>query len=154
MTDRVIFGCILVLAGVYVWATQQIPTLEIGDPLGPKAFPYLLTVGLLISAVMLLLEMIKAKQSGPDPTTAEEPADTTTYKIVAGVVVATGIYFVLFEPLGYAVATSLFLLVTTMYFNKGKMLMNVLTSVLYSFISYYAFTAWLGVNLPRGILPG
>ena len=60
----------------------------------------------------------------------------------------------LFEPLGYAVATSLFLLVTTMYFNKGKMLMNVLTSVLYSFISYYAFTAWLGVNLPRGILPG
>ena len=154
MTDRVIFGCILVLAGIYVWATQQIPTLEIGDPLGPKAFPYLLTIGLLISAVLLLLEMIKARKSGPGPTAAEEPADTTTYKIVAGVVVATGIYFVLFEPLGYAVATSLFLLVTTMYFNKGKMLMNVLTSVLYSFISYYAFTAWLGVNLPRGILPG
>ena len=154
MTDRVIFGCILVLAGVYVWATQQIPTLEIGDPLGPKAFPYLLTVGLLISAVMLLLEMIKAKKSGSDSAEADEPADTTTYKIVAGVVVATGIYFVLFEPLGYAIATSLFLLVTTMYFNKGRPLMNVLTSVLYSFISYYAFTAWLGVNLPRGILPG
>ncbi len=153
MTDRVIFVSILVLGGIYVWATQQIPTLEIGDPLGPKAFPYLLTIGLLISAVMLLLEMMKAKKSVPDPSEVEEPKDNSTAKIVAGVIVVTGIYFVLFEPLGYAIATSLFLLVTTMYFNKGKTLMNVLTSVLYSFISYYAFTAWLGVNLPRGILP-
>ena len=63
MTDRIIFVCILVLAGVYYWATTQIPTLEIGDPLGPKAFPYLLTIGLLISAAMLLGEMIKAKKA-------------------------------------------------------------------------------------------
>ena len=153
MTDRVIFVSILVLAGVYFWATQQIPTLEIGDPLGPKAFPYLLTIGLLISAVMLLLEMMKEKKNVA-AAAEEEAKDTSTVKIVAGVVIVTGIYFALFEPLGYAVATSLFLLATTLYFNKGKMLMNVLTSVLYSFISYYAFTAWLGVNLPRGILPG
>ena len=155
MTDRIIFLCILVLAGVYFWATRQIPTLEIGDPLGPKAFPHLLTVGLLLSAVMLLFEMIKAKKE-PGETkaaAASDPAEKSTFKVVAGVVVATGIYFALFEPLGYAISTALFLLVMTYYFNKGKTLMNVLTSVLYSFISYYVFTAWLGVNLPRGLLP-
>ena len=155
MTDRIIFVCILVLAGVYFWATRQIPTLEIGDPLGPKAFPHLLTVGLLISAVMLLLEMIKAKKEPAEEKPAEstETPEKSTVKIVAGSVVATAIYFALFEPLGYAIATSLFLLVTTMYFNKGKTLMNVLTAVLYSFISYYVFSTLLGVNLPRGILP-
>ena len=72
---------------------------------------------------------------------------------VAGVAVATGIYFVLFEPLGYAISTSLFMLVTTLYFNKGKTMTNVLTSVLYSFGSYYAFSKLLGVNLPAGLLP-
>jgi putative tricarboxylic transport membrane protein len=151
MTDRVIFVCILVLAGVYFWATRQIPTLEIGDPLGPKAFPHLLTIGLLITAAMLLGEIFRAKKSAP--VEKSETVGAPTYKVVAGVVVVTAVYFVLFEPLGYAIATSLFMLVMTWYFNKGKTLTNVLTSVLYSFLSYIAFTQWLGVNLPRGILP-
>ena len=158
MADRVIFVGILVLAGVYFWATSQIPTLEIGDPLGPKAFPRLLGGGLLVCAVMLLAEMLKARKSEPVESAAKpgEKENTSTYesyKIVAGVVVATAIYFALFEPLGYAISTSLFLLVMTHYFHKGKTLTNVLTSVLYGFISYYAFSVWLGVNLPRGLLP-
>ena len=153
MADRIIFVGILVLAGVYFWATSQIPTLEIGDPLGPKAFPRLLGGGLLIAAAMLLAEMIKARKTAPKVTAPEEKEDTSTYKIVAGVVVVTGIYFALFEPLGYAVSTMLFLLVMTAYFNKGKWWANVLTAVLYSFVSYYMFTKLLGVNLPRGIAP-
>ncbi|HTD91626.1 MAG TPA: tripartite tricarboxylate transporter TctB family protein [Burkholderiales bacterium] len=155
MADRIILVCILVLAAVYFWATSQIPTLEIGDPLGPKAFPRLLGGGLLITAVMLLLEMIKERKSAPASAEPEAKGttDTTSYKIIAGVIVATGIYFALFEPLGYAVATSLFLLVMTAYFNKGRWWTNVLTSVGYSFISYYMFTTLLGVNLPRGVAP-
>lgn len=153
MADRIIFVGILVLAGVYFWATSQIPTLEIGDPLGPKAFPRLLGVGLLISAAMLLAEMIKERKAAPEAKAPEEKEDASTYKIVAGVVVATGIYFALFEVLGYAVSTMLFLLAMTAYFNKGKWWTNVLTAVLYSFISYYVFSSLLGVNLPRGIAP-
>ena len=158
MADRIIFVCIVVLTGVYFWATTQIPTLEIGDPLGPKAFPRLLGAGMIIAAVMLLLEMLKARkarkaESKPAEPTAAEPRDFGSYKIVAGVAVATGIYFVLFEPLGYAVSTCLFLLVMTTYFNKGKRWTNGLTAVFYSFGSYYAFTSLLGVNLPRGIVP-
>ncbi len=155
MADRIIFAGILVLMGVYFWATTQIPTLEIGDPLGPKAFPRLLGGGLVIAAVMLLAEMIKNRKSehADAPANASEPSDWGAYKIVAGVAVVTGIYFALFEPLGYAVATSLFLLVMTNYFNKGKRWTNCLTSVSYSFVSYIAFTKWLGVNLPAGILP-
>lgn len=152
MTDRIVFVSILVLAGVYFWATSQIPTLEIGDPLGPKAFPRLLGVGLLISAAMLLAEILKARKSAP-AAESSEPQEASTYKIVAGVVVVTGIYFAVFEPLGYAISTSLFLLVMTFFFNKGKLWTNVLTSILYGFISYYIFTTALGVNLPRGILP-
>ena len=155
MADRIIFVCIVVLTGVYFWAASQIPTLEIGDPLGPKAFPRLLGGGMIIAAVMLLAEMIRdrKREAASAASNTVEPHDITSYKIIAGAVVVTGIYFVLFEPLGYAVATSLFLLVMTNYFNKGKRWTNSLTSVIYSFGSYYAFTKLLGVNLPSGILP-
>lgn len=155
MADRVIFVCILVLTGVYFWATSQIPTLEIGDPLGPKAFPRLLGAGMIIAAVMLLAEMIKARKAerASGEQKAAAPHDIASYKIVGGVAVVTGIYFMVFEPLGYAVSTALFLLIMTSYFNKGKWWTNGLTAVLYGFGSYYAFTSLLGVNLPRGIVP-
>lgn len=153
MADRIIFVSMIILTGVYFWATSQIPTLEIGDPLGPKAFPRLLGAGMIIAAVMLLFEMIKEHKAKAVKTEASAPYDMTSIKIIGGVTVVTAIYFFLFEPLGYAVSTGLFLLVTTNYFNKGKWWTNCLTAVLYGFGSYYAFTQLLGVNLPRGIAP-
>ena len=39
VTDRVILVCTVIIALVYLYATTLIPSLEIGDPLGPKAFP-------------------------------------------------------------------------------------------------------------------
>ena len=38
MADRVIFVCTLILAGVYFYATEKLPSLEIGDPLGTQGF--------------------------------------------------------------------------------------------------------------------
>ena len=59
MTDRIICAVMLVLAVVYFYATAQIPSLEIGDPLGPKAFPRLLGILLLVAVVMLFFETLK-----------------------------------------------------------------------------------------------
>lgn len=154
MTDRIIFVCTLLLAGVYFWATAQIPSLELGDPLGPKAFPRLLGVGLLVSAAMLLAEILRARKrekSTPAPATPWrwEPHQW----VVVAISVWTALYILAFEPLGFMLSTSIYLLVLTAYFNRGRWLMNVLTSVLFSVISYFAFTQLLGVTLTRGILP-
>ena len=48
--DRIIVVCTVVLALLYFYGTSLIPSLQIGDPLGPKAFPYLIGIGLLVSA--------------------------------------------------------------------------------------------------------
>lgn len=152
MTDRIIFVCTLLLAGVYFWATAQIPSLELGDPLGPKAFPRLLGVGLLISAAMLLAEILRDRkkvQAEPAPAWRWEPHQWVVVAISAW----TAIYILVFEPLGYMLSTAVYLLVLTAYFNRGRWLMNVLTSVLFAAISYFAFTKLLGVNLAPGILP-
>ena len=153
MTDRIIFVFILLLAAVYFYATAQIHAYEFGDPLGPKAFPRLLGVGLLITAALLFMEMWRARKTPPQNKEEQPAGDKRHLLVVGAVVVWTAIYFAVFVPLGYLISTSIYLLALTAYFNRGKWAANVLTSVLFCVISYLLFTKVLGVALPRGVLP-
>jgi len=152
MADRVIIACCILLALVYFYGTSQIPSLEIGDPLGPKAFPYLLGIALLIATGLLVVEHLKDTPSeGPS---AERPAkpDRRHLPVLGAVVVWIAIYFAVFETLGYVVATTIFLFALMVWFNRGKWLANALSALLFSAGSYIMF-AWLDVTLPSGILP-
>jgi putative tricarboxylic transport membrane protein len=152
--DRVIFVSILILAAVYFYATEKLPSLEIGDPLGPKAFPRLLGIGLVITAIILLIEIIRGrKPAAASDVPSRGPTDKYSYIIVGGVTVWTFLYFLVFESLGYVISTSLYLLVLTMCLNRGRWIQNVLTSVLFSLGSYLMFVKLLGVNLAPGVLP-
>jgi len=154
MADRVIFVCILILVGVYFWATEKLPSLEIGDPLGPKAFPRLLGILLLVTAGILLFEMIKGRKAAPpSDVPSRGPVDRVSYLIVGGVTVWTFLYFLVFERLGYVIATSIFLVALTCFLNRGKWTMNVVTSIGFAVGSYVMFVKVLGVNLAPGILP-
>jgi putative tricarboxylic transport membrane protein len=151
MADRVIFVCTLILAGIYFYATEKLPSLEIGDPLGPKAFPRLLTVVLVFTAVLLLFEIIRAKRKPARPAARAEPIDYGAFLIIAGVVVWTFGYFLIFERLGFMISTSIYLLGLMAYFHRGKWGSNVLSAFGFSIGSYYLFKV-LGVQLAPGIL--
>lgn len=152
LADRVIFVCIIVLTAVYFYATAQIPTLEIGDPLGPKAFPRLLGIGMLITAAMLFMEIGRARKTPPED--ASQPSGDRHHLMVVGAVVAgTAVYLAVFTLLGYVIATSIYLLALMAYFHPGKWTTNILTAVLFCVLSYLMFTKLLGVTLPRGVLP-
>jgi putative tricarboxylic transport membrane protein len=142
----------LVLAGVYFWATAQIPSLELGDPLGPKAFPRMLGVGLLVAAAMLLAEILRDRKKAKSASQEAWKWDPQQWLVIA-VAAWTAAYISVFEFLGFMIATTIYLLGLTGFFNKGRWLMNVLTSVLFSVIGYFAFTKLLGVSLARGLLP-
>lgn len=152
MTDRVIFVCTILAAAVYLYATTLIPTLEIGDPLGPKAFPRLLGIFLLIGAGLLFIEIWKERKVAPPVSDAREPTDLRHLWVLAAVVAWTALYYVSFERAGYVAATAAYLLALMAWFNRGKWVANVLTSALFSGLSYYMFLK-LDVRLPQGILP-
>jgi putative tricarboxylic transport membrane protein len=150
MTDRVIFVCTIVVAAVYLYATTLIPTLEIGDPLGPKAFPRLLGICLLIGAGLLFIEIWKERKAQVPQTGGSETATWRHLGMVAGVTAGTGIYYAAFEPLGYIVSTAIYLFALMAWFNRGKWTANVLSAVLFSILSFIMFVK-LDVNLPRGL---
>jgi putative tricarboxylic transport membrane protein len=152
MVDRVILVCTIVVAAVYFYATTLIPSLEIGDPLGPKAFPRLIGVALLIAAAMLALEMWKERGQAAAKGAGGAPFDPAVLKVLAVVAIWIGIYYAALEGLGYIVATSAFLFPLMAWFNRGKWLANALSAVVFAAMTYWLFVA-LEVRLPRGALP-
>jgi putative tricarboxylic transport membrane protein len=152
VTDRVIFVCTIVVAAIYLYATTLIPSLEIGDPLGPKAFPRLLGMCLLIAAGLLFIEIWKDRKPAAAVPARPAPADVRHLWVLAGVAAWTAIYYALFEKAGYIAATAIYLLALMAWFNRGRWIANVLTSVLFSGLSFALFLK-LEVRLPQGILP-
>jgi putative tricarboxylic transport membrane protein len=149
LIDRIIGGVMLLVAAVYLYATAQIPTLEIGDPLGPKAFPILLGIALIAATILLFVETLKAERA----PAVDLPRENLRHLwLIGGVTVWTALYFGVFDRAGYLVSTTVYLLVLTAVFNRGKWLANGLTSVLWSVGSYVLFVKILGVVLPVGIL--
>lgn len=140
----------VVLAIVYLYSTTQIPSLEIGDPLGPRAFPELLGIGLLVAAGMLGYEIWRDKARN----VPEDPVDLQprVVFVLLMVCVWTGLYYLLFVPAGYVVATSVYLLPLMAYFHPRKWLSNIASAVLFSIGTYWLFVK-LDVSLPQGVLP-
>jgi putative tricarboxylic transport membrane protein len=152
MTDRVILACTVIIAAAYLYATTLIPSLEIGDPLGPKAFPRLLGIALLLAAGLLAMEIWRNQKAKEPEVPASELFDPVIIRILLCVVAWTAAYYAAFDRLGFIVATSIYLLGLMAWFNRGKWLANVLTSVLFSVGTYILFVK-LDVNLPKGIFP-
>jgi putative tricarboxylic transport membrane protein len=150
--DLVVLLLTLGLAGLYLYATESLPKLEVGDPLGPKAFPRLLVVGLLISAAMLYSEMRQKPGTNVAADIPEEVQERPSPKLIGAIVIWTFIYFSVFEWLGYIISTTAYLVVLTAYFNRGKWVANIASSVLFSVLSYLLFKL-LETSLPPGLLP-
>lgn len=152
MADRIILACTVLLAVVYLYATTLIPSLEIGDPLGPKAFPRLIGIALLAAAAMLALEMWRERKKGGAKVDGAALFDPAVLKVLVAVVIWIGVYYAMLEELGYILATSAFLLPLMAWFNRGKWLANAISAVGFAAMTYWLFVA-LEVRLPRGLLP-
>jgi putative tricarboxylic transport membrane protein len=152
MADRIILACTILIAVAYLYATTLIPSLEIGDPLGPKAFPRLIGIALLIAAALLALEMWRERGKVAAKVAGAALFDPAVLKVLAVVVIWIGIYYSMLEGLGYVLATSAFLLPLMAWFNRWKWVANAISAIGFAAMTYWLFVA-LDVRLPRGVLP-
>jgi hypothetical protein len=140
----------------YLYQTLQIPSLDTVDPLGPRAYPYLVFAGFIISAIWLSLELFQKRKYAQviDQETTEE-ADNLQKKhgfMLVAVVAWTGLYYTLIVPVGFTISSFVFLAVLTNVFNPGKWIVNTVTSLGFVVGLYFLFTSVLGVPLSKGVL--
>jgi putative tricarboxylic transport membrane protein len=145
---------VVIVAAIYLHADAGLPTARIGDPLGPKAFPALVGGGLILSAILLLLETWSKRRALAD--TSVEPRskeEKHLYLVMLAMAVWAAVYYFFFETAGYLLATPVFLLGLLCYFNPRKHLTNALVALGFTAIVYLLFSILLGVPLPTGPLP-
>ncbi len=150
MADRIVFVCTVLLAVLYLYGTSLIPSIEMIDPLGPKAFPMLLGISLLVVAGLLFLEMRRSTTDAAAATAARQ--DRRHWLMIAAVAGWIALYFAAFGTLGYLIDTAVFLIGLMAYFNRGKWTANIVTALLFAAGSFFLFTKGLGVTLPKGLL--
>jgi putative tricarboxylic transport membrane protein len=116
---------------------------------GPGLMPFI--IGLLLSLVSLYLILVSFLKKGrTDETTREEPKKGLYGRIgvIVGALVA---YAFLMERLGFLIATTFLLIALFKGAGSKKWRTVVISSVLVSVITYFAFTH-LRLRLPAGIL--
>lgn len=151
MWDRML-GCgVIALSLGYLYATYKLPVKDIGDPIGPQMFPYLIGGAMLISGIWILIEAIIKEPEAEDTESLNYVKARPL--AVAGVVAWAAIYFFFFERLGFAIACSIFLIGMMSFFNRGKHKTNISVAVIFSFTVYFVFTQFLDVKLAPGIMP-
>lgn len=161
------FG-VIALAAVYLYMDMRLPEVRLSDPLGPKAFPALVGVGLIASALMLLLEgRTKARLTVTPPMSAKpvaEPAvkassadatpESKSHAVILIAMVAwTALYYFTFERAGYLLATSVFLFGLLTYFNRKRLKTNLAIALGVTVVFDLLFSQLLGVPMPTGFLP-
>lgn len=149
MKDKFLAIAAAVGACVYLYADYQIPPTELGDPLGPRAFPALIGILLLVSAGLLALEN---RHRAPEPEDDVAAVRHNHYPVLAGMLIWTMCYYAVFEPVGYIIATVIYLFGLLCYFNTGRHRTNVSVAVGFTAVAYGVFSQFLGVQLPHGPL--
>jgi NADPH:quinone reductase-like Zn-dependent oxidoreductase len=70
-----------------------------------------------------------------------------------GITAWTGLYFFVFERVGFLLSTGVFLFALMSVFNAGHRLTNLCTAAGFTIGAWLLFTRVLSVRLPQGILP-
>ncbi len=138
----------LLLGLTYTIAALQLPSASIGSPSAPKIFPLLVgvfTIGLALVAIAQ--EFRKPAVAGQ--AAGSEGFDRETLKDIGLTTVFALIYAVIFDRVGYVIATIIFLEGMLFVFNGLKnWKVNTIVAVIFSVFIYILFYKLLNVYLP------
>ncbi|MDG4666487.1 tripartite tricarboxylate transporter TctB family protein [Mycobacterium sp. 236(2023)] len=124
------------------------------DPVGPRLFPIVIGVGLLIMAVVLAVAIPRGSRGEADAgedIDPDMPSDWRTVGLLVGMFV---LLIVLVNPLGWAIAGALFFAGCATILGSRHYVRNIVIGAVLAVASFYAFYSGLGIPLPAGILDG
>ena len=141
----------LILGGLYLYATSRLVVPAVADPIGPKAFPYLVSFGLLIVGLLLVLKREKVTEKNRAVIFDLKTEKDLMLRI--GLTCLAGLIFgVILEPLGYLIAAFLFMSAMLFITYGARYVFNFSIGLTFAVTTYILFFVLLEVSLPRGIL--
>ena len=126
-------------------------------PIGPAFYPrVVLTLLMLLSVILIVLDVRAMRAARAVPAAAPSPpaGAAPNYKLVLSTFIEFGLYILLLPPLGFRIATFLFVLslqITLEWPRSAKhWALAVAVAAATSYICFLIFQDYLSVLLPRG----
>lgn len=141
MSDRILGAVCVVAAAGMAWAAQSYAPAISYEPVGPRAFPRLLAGLMAISGLWLVLK----------PTMVGNTLPTGALRLIGLSAVTVFIYALLFQVLGFTLATSLMAVPVGMAFG-GTWKQSLAGGVGLGLGLFLLFDKLLDVVLPTGLL--
>jgi putative tricarboxylic transport membrane protein len=124
------------------------------DPVGPKFFPIVIGIGLILLAVALGIAIERGsvgQMEGGEDVDPDSPADWRTVGLLVALFVGV---IVAVRPLGWAITGALLFAGAATILGSRHWVRNLVIGTVLSVGSFYAFYSGLGIPLPAGILDG
>ncbi len=137
---------------VYLYFIGMIEKSPFSDSVGPKLFPLLCGLGMLVAGISIfLIDIFTDSLSAKSVSFSHKKGHFLKSPLV--VITTIGcIYALVFESLGYLISTALMIMWMMTYLQKKKWIVNTIFSVLFSLGSYFMFVKILNLSFPSGIL--
>lgn len=124
------------------------------DPVGPRAVPIVLGVGLLVVSVLYAVDISRGgrgeAEEGEDVDLTVR-ADWRTLGLLAFFFILNAL---LIEPLGWVISGSILFWGSAFALGNRHHLRGLAVGIALALATFYAFAIGLGVNLPAGVLQG
>ena len=141
MSDRILGAVCVVASAGMAWAARDYAAAISYEPVGPRAFPLLLAGLMAVGGSWLVLR----------PTLRGRVFRDVPLKATAFTALAVLVYALLFEILGFALATALMAVPVGMAFG-GSWKQSLAAGAGLGFTLYFLFDKLLDVVLPTGLL--
>jgi putative tricarboxylic transport membrane protein len=144
-------GVSLVVGLIYLVASIRLPESAVSDPIGPRAYPIIVAVGMIASGIALLIKrgMLTEKTRA---VIVQWPAERQMVVRIAWTCVGGIVFGLILDKLGYLLSMFLFM-TAMMYITNGRRhVHNVAIGLIFALSTYGLFFGLLDVSLPRGIL--
>jgi putative tricarboxylic transport membrane protein len=147
-----------VLAGLLViWQATLIKQGVMRDPVGPRAAFYLCGGIMALGGLWIVLRNWLAMRAGAgllanNEGTEDTPGHPARFARAAALAALCLAYALLFNPLGYLIATPLFLLSALFLMGQRHWGWNLAVAAIFTLIAYLVFAKVLGVRMPHGPL--
>ncbi|MBN6885423.1 putative tricarboxylic transport membrane protein [Cytobacillus horneckiae] len=140
--DRCAAVVFLAVGLLSVIGSRGIASSSYGSVVGPDIFPLFLGILLMILAIRLFYETFQVSRSAGKK-------EKLRYKPFFIIFIATLLYILTLETIGYVITTFVFLFICFQTMEKGKWVTSLIISAGFSGVIYFLF-----VNVLKGTLPG
>jgi putative tricarboxylic transport membrane protein len=158
MDRRIDMAISAVFVALGVFVILEARTIKSGlftDPIGPRAFFYFCAIVFIIGGLMNIAQRALAWNTFPGHLipaegVEDEPGHPSSYKRAMLLALLSLAYILTFRPLGYLIATPLYVFAGLWLLDQRNWRLNVAVALVFTTTFYLIFARLLGVWLPVG----